>query len=102
MRIIKESTLREFATEYPDAAEWLKQFTSAVRHLHWESLQDVRRMYPHADAVTVGSGKTLTVFNVKGNRYRLVMAMHYNRGKAYVRRFMTHAEYSKGHWKKTQ
>jgi len=102
MRIIKESTLRELAADYPDAGEWIEQFLKVVRAAKWQSIQDVRLLYPHADAVTVESASIVTVFNVKGNRYRLVMAMHYNRGKAYVRRFMTHAEYSKDHWKKTQ
>jgi len=103
MRIIKESTLDEFAARYPDAADWLENFAETVRNSSWKSIQDVRRIYSHADAVTVESGKTVTVFNVRGNRYRLVMAMHYNRGgRAFVRDFMTHAEYNKGYWKKRQ
>jgi mRNA interferase HigB len=56
-------------------------------------------VYPHADAVTVASGRTVVVFNIRGNRYRLVTAIHYNRQLVYTLRFMTHAEYSKNRWK---
>jgi mRNA interferase HigB len=59
----------------------------------------VRRAYPHADAVKVRSGSDVIVFNACGNNYRLLSAIHFNRGKLYVLRFMTHAEYSKQRWK---
>jgi len=60
---------------------------------------DVRRIYPHADPVRVASGNTVTVFNVAGNKYRLVAAIHYNAGRVYVLRIMTHADYGRGTWK---
>jgi mRNA interferase HigB len=99
MRIITRKRLREFARRYPDAAESLQKWDRLVREAEWESLQDVRRVYPHADAVTVASGNTVTVFNICGNKYRLIAAIHYNRQRVYVLRLLTHAEYSKGFWK---
>lgn len=86
---------------HPDAAEslaaWLKNASNAT----WRNLGEVRQMYPHSDPVGVGSGRTVVVFNIRGNRYRLVTAIHYNRQLIYTLKFMTHAEYSKNRWKDT-
>jgi mRNA interferase HigB len=49
--------------------------------------------------VTVPNGRTVVVFNIGGGAFRLITAIHYNRGIIYIRKFMTHAEYSKGDWK---
>jgi len=64
-------------------------------------LAEVRAVHPHADPVVVASGRTVVVFNIRGNRYRLATAIHYNRQIIYTLRFMTHAEYSKNRWKDT-
>src|ERR1700693_641747 len=95
MRIITRKRLREFAQRHPDAAEPLQQWYRLLREALWKSLQDVRRVYPHADAVTVASENTVTVFNLCGNKYRLIAAIHYNRQRVYVLRLLRHAEYSK-------
>jgi mRNA interferase HigB len=99
MRVITRKRLREFGQKYPDAAEPLQKWYRLLRAAEWENLQDVRRVYAHADIVTVGSGKTVTVFNICGNKYRLIAAIHYNRQRVYVLRLLTHAEYSKDFWK---
>jgi mRNA interferase HigB len=70
-----------------------------VREADWKNIQDVRRVYPHADLVTVESGNVVTVFNIGGNKYRLVAAIHYNRQRVYVLRILSHAEYDKDRWK---
>ncbi len=99
MRIITRKRLRIFARKHPDASESLEKWHRVFREAEWESLQDVRRVYPHADTVTVDSGCTVTVFNVCGNKYRLMAAIHYNRQRVYVLMILRHAEYSKGFWK---
>ena len=99
MNIITRRRLREYAKRYPDAADALHQWEQVVGEAEWESLQDVRRVFPHADAVQVASKKIATVFNIRGNKYRLIVAIHYNRQRVYVLRFLTHAEYSKDFWK---
>lgn len=99
MRIITRKRLREFARQHPDAAEPLEKWHRLVREAKWKNLQDVRRVYPHADSVIVGSGSAVTVFNVCGNKYRLIAAIHYNRQRVYVLRLLRHAEYSKNFWK---
>ena len=70
-----------------------------MRAAAWRNLADVRRCYGSADMVLVGSKKPVIVFNVCGNTYRLIVAMHFDRQMAYTLRFLTHAEYSKDTWK---
>lgn len=99
IRIITEIFLKKTATQFPEAAEWLNAFQRAARTARWKNIVDLRRPYPHADAVTVKSGRAVIVLNVAGNKYRLLTAVHFNRQIIYILRFMTHAEYSKDHWK---
>ena len=99
MRIIHGGTVKAWAAQYPDAAESLWAWRHSASHATWNTLANVRQVYPHADPVTVASGRTVVVFNIRGNRYRLVTAIHYNRQVIYTLRFMPHAEYSKDRWK---
>jgi mRNA interferase HigB len=99
MRIIAWSLLAEFGRRHPDATEPLQRWYRIARRAEWTCLADVRQHFPHADLVTVASGKPVTVFNVAGNKYRLVTAIHYNRQTVYTLRIMTHAEYSRARWK---
>jgi mRNA interferase HigB len=99
VRIVKEKFLRDAAGHYPKAAKYLAAWVKTVRAADWHGLADVRRCYPSADMVRVSSGKPVLVFNVCGNTYRLVVAMHFDRQTAYTLRFFTHTEYSAGHWK---
>ena len=85
--------------DFPRAARFLEHRTAIVRAAEWKNLVDVRKTYPSADAVKVQSGRQVVVFNVCGNDYRLLAAMHFNRQVVYTLRFMTHAEYSKDRWK---
>jgi mRNA interferase HigB len=61
--------------------------------------EDVRQSFPGTDPVKVASGKTVYVFNLIGNAYRMICAIHFNTGKVFMLRFMTHANYSKEKWK---
>ena len=99
MRVITRKRLRAFAQNHPDAAGALQKWYRLVREAQWENLLDVRRVYPHADMVTVGSGNSVTVFNICGNKYRLITAIHYNRQRVYILVLLRHAEYSKNFWK---
>lgn len=99
MRIIAERWLKDAAEAFPKAATYLAHWQAVVRAAHWNSLADVRRLYPSADAVHVESRGTVFVFNVCGNDYRLITAMHFNTQKVFTLRFLTHADYSKSKWK---
>jgi mRNA interferase HigB len=100
MRIIKRAALEQFWRRHPDAENSLRDWLNAAKHARWSSLTDVRRTFPHADSVKVVSGGTVTVFNIRGNHYRLITAIHYNTGIIYILRFLTHAEYGKDHGRK--
>ena len=99
MRIIKESALLAAGRSFPDAAAALDVWRKTVRAARWRSLADVRGTYSHADPVRVASGRNVIVFNLGGTKYRLITALHYDRGIAYILRFLTHADYSKARWK---
>src|SRR5688572_26138657 len=101
MNVITRKPLRDFAAKHPDAATPLEQWYRTASKAKWHSIQDVRVIYPHADSVEVSSGNDVVVFNMGGNKYRLVAAIHYNKQRLYVLRLLTHAEYSKGKWKDT-
>ena len=55
---------------------------------------DVRADFPHADAADI-----FTVFNISGNKYRLVSVIQYRWRIVYIRHILTHAEYDEGRWK---
>ena len=99
MRIIKETFLRDAAEQYPKAAKYLAAWTATVRAAAWRNMADVRGCYRSADVVHVRSRKPVIVFNVCGNTYRLIVALHLNSQMAYPLRFLTHAEYDRDDWK---
>jgi mRNA interferase HigB len=100
VRIIKVNFVKEAAPARSKAGKWLLAWISVVKCAGWRSIHDVRRTYPSADPVEVASGRIVTVFNVCGNDFRLIVAIHYDKQRIYRLRFLTHAEYSKNHWKK--
>lgn len=99
MRIITRKALENFGRKFADARGPLADWARQVQAAHWRGLDNTRTVYSHADEVKVASGRTTTVFNVKGNRYRLVTAIHYDKQRVFVMAFLTHAEYSKSTWK---
>ena len=95
MHVITRKRLNEFAEEHPDAAPSLQHWYRLVRKTTFANFADLRRIFPHADQI----GK-FTVFNIGGNKTRLIAALHYNRSKIYIRHVLTHKEYDEGKWKK--
>ena len=99
VRLIKRSTLRHYASRFPKANRALSDWAQMVLSGKWQNLVKTRRMFPNADQVKVKSGKVVTIFNVYGNDFRLITAIHYDRQKVFVLNFLTHAEYSRDQWK---
>jgi len=95
MHVISRKTLREFEGQHPDAGGPLGSWYRIARKAEWKNLAGVRKTYPHADLV----GR-YTVFNIKGNAYRLIVKIEYEFGLIFIKRVLTHAEYDKGAWKK--
>lgn len=99
MRVIALKSLRDFWEKHESAQSPLKEWYAKTVAARWEHLMDTRRTFPHADQVIVASGGLTTVFNIGGNRFRLITAVHYNTSKVFVLRVLTHADYEKGTWK---
>ncbi len=94
MHVITRKRLNEFAEKYPETKAALAHWYGLAKHNSFTNLMELRAMFPSADVV----GK-LTVFNVGGNKVRLIAAIHYNRKRIYIRAVLTHAEYDEGKWK---
>jgi mRNA interferase HigB len=94
MRVISEKMLREFWAIHPDAETPLKAWYRTAKKAKWTKFADIREAFPHADPVGV-----FTVFNIGGNKYRLIVVVHFNRGRIFVRHVLTHKEYSLDKWK---
>jgi mRNA interferase HigB len=94
MHIISQKRLREFWELYPDAENSLRAWHQIAERATWKSIEEIRQVYPHADRV----GRCV-VFNIGGNKFRLVVTILFQWGKMYVRGVMTHAEYDQMRWK---
>ncbi len=95
MHVITRKRINEFAVLHPESGMPLSAWYSVVSKTAFKSFAELRRTFPSADWF---GGKI--VFNIGGNKYRLIAAVHFNRGKLYIRDILTHAEYGKGGWKK--
>ena len=98
-RVISLKRLREFWERHPDAEASLRHWYRTALKVTWRHLHDVRTDYSHADAVMVASGRPVTVFNICGNKYRLIVDILYRTQVIYICTVLTHGEYSKGRWK---
>jgi mRNA interferase HigB len=93
MHIIAVKTLREFweNPDYHDAEQPLKAWYREAKHATWKTPADIKAKYGNASII----GNNRVVFNIAGNKYRLVIKFHYNRGVGYVRFIGTHKAYDK-------
>lgn len=94
MHIISRKKLNEFAQKHPESQSALKEWYQRMKTGQFKSIAELRTIFPSADKV----GK-LTVFNIGGNKIRLIAAIHYNRQKVYIRNVLTHSEYNQNKWK---
>ena len=99
MRLIGQDALVRSLKKHADARQWIASWVATVEEAVWGSLEDVRRDYPAADGVKLKSNVVITVFNVKGNEYRLLTSVDYRARLIQVLELLTHAEYDKDRWK---
>lgn len=91
MRVIAISTLRDFWTRYPDSEQALKEWYVKTERAQWNSLYDIRK-----DAGAVDYVKNQRyVFNIKGNDYRLIVAIKFTSKLVFIRFVGTHSEYDR-------
>ena len=91
MRIISRKTLREFWERHPGTRQPLQAWYADVKHAVWKTPADIKDVYRNASLVT----NNRVVFNIKGNKYRLVVAVQYKYGIVYIRFIGSHREYDK-------
>lgn len=94
MRIIAKSRLMALATQHGDCIQQVADWYNIASKAMWRNLSEVRESFRHADVVG-----DKTVFNIKGNDYRLIVHIRYDLGIIYIKDLLTHAEYDKGKWK---
>jgi len=95
VHIISRKALIQFWDKHPDSQQALARWHKVVQQTDFQTFADLRKVFPSADMV--GSW---IVFNIGGNKYRLITSIHFNRHKVYIRHVLTHAEYDRGDWKK--
>ena len=95
MHVITRKRLLEFAEKHPHSAEPLDRWYRTVKRIRYNSFTALRKDFPSADVV----GEFI-VFNIAGNKYRLITAIHFNRGIIFIRHVLTHKQYNKNKWKK--
>ncbi len=94
MRIIKRGALVSFWELHPDAKPSLESWYAVVRRAFWRTPADLKAVYANADFV----GRR-TVFNIAGNKYRLIARVNYRSQRVFVLFILTHADYDRGSWK---
>ena len=91
MRVVAISTLRAFWESHPDAEKPLRSWYALVSRAIWKSPADIKDAYRNASF----TGNNRVVFNIKGNDYRLVVLVRYDKGLLFVKFVGTHAQYDK-------
>ena len=94
MHVISRKALITFWEKYPDSKLPLQRWFKIVSKTEFATFSELRTVFPDADKVA-----DLIVFNIGGNKYRLIASVHFNRGKLYIRHVLTHKDYDKGAWK---
>jgi len=95
MRIIKRGALVQFWQQYPDAKASLESWYAVVCKATWKTPAEMKAVYHNADLV----GRR-TVFNIAGNKYRLIARVNYQTQRVFVLYILTHPEYDRGDWKR--
>lgn len=94
MHIISRRALRQFWQNYPDSETALIRWFKLIQSGNFQTFDELRSVFPSVDLAG-----DLIVFNIEGNKYRLIASIHFNRQKVYIRYILTHSEYEKDKWK---
>jgi len=95
VHIISWKKLDDFILKHPNSESSLKSWYKIIKNTNFKDFNDLRKVFNSVDQVD-----KFTVFNISGNHFRLIAAIHFNRQKVFVRNVLTHSEYDKGKWKK--
>jgi mRNA interferase HigB len=95
MRVISRKKLSEIWSRNPELEKPLRTWIKVAEGADWYDFSDVRGTITQVDRVG-----EFFVFDILGNRYRLICCISFEKGKVYVRDVLTHAEYDREHWKR--
>ena len=95
MHVITRKTLKDFWERHPDAERPLREWLREMEHSTFSDFTSICAVWASADYVD-----GLTVFNIGGNKYRLIVSIPYERGQVYIQDVLTHAEYDRNQWKR--
>lgn len=94
VHVISRKILRDFCQKHADSCEALFAWYKVATKAQWQNLPQIQAIYPKAEAVG-----NFTVFNIKGNTYRLMVDINYVKQRIYIKYILTHADYDKDLWK---
>ena len=94
MHIITRKRINEFIRIHPDSRTSLENWYRIIKKADYNAFVELKQHFSSADYVD-----GYVVFNISGNKYRLIAAIHFNRKKMYTRRILTHQEYDKNKWR---
>jgi len=89
MRVISKRRLREFWIKYPDAKSSLEAWHSEILKATWSSPQQLKMQFKHASVLK----NSRVVFNIAGNKYRLIVGIDYGRQACFIKFIGTHKDY---------
>lgn len=95
MHVISKKKVADFIEKHPTSKGSLESWYKIVSKTDYKSMNELKKHFSAVDNV-----EGLYVFNISGNNFRLISAIHFNRKKLYIRDILTHSEYDKNKWKK--
>jgi len=99
MHILSWGRIRDFIALHPESHGPMRAWFDCLQARRYKDFTDLRTVFPSVDRVHLMSGHERYVFNVAGNKYRVICSIHFNRAKVYVRFVLTHAAYAREAWK---
>lgn len=91
MRVIAKKTLREFWNKHRDSEQFLKAWYREIDRVNWRNLNELKEEFPSASILA----DNRVIFNIKGNKYRLIVKINFEFQICWIRFIGTHAEYDK-------
>ena len=91
MRLISKKAILDFITRYPETEQSLLTWHKEVKNMKWNAPADIKSKYPSASILN----NNRVVFNLKGNKYRLIVRVNYVAKIVWIRFIGTHAQYDK-------
>ena len=91
MHVVSHKAIRLFCQEYPDADSAMDHWYRVAKRAVWANFAEVKQSFNAADFFA-----PYVVFDIGGNKYRLIAEISFSRGVLFIRRIMTHKEYMKG------